>query len=513
MLQIDPERLKFQQPYIDEAAELFKTKDVVFLEGPTGSGKTVVAEKVRQKLGSRGVYVCTDKTLQKQVARDFTYAKLLQGRANYPTISGPSYITAADCNKEENVCFWCPDVYQCPYEIAKQAALHADLAILNTSYLLTEGNYVGRFRNLPFVVADECDKMEDILTGFVQFAVTSKWLDKLNMEVPQKGSHKTTIARWLGEFVEELSLWQKDNKGGQGVQIVKDRNTAEDLIVQAERVKKELEDNGDNWIRDNDAGPLVLRPVEVSRYGADKLWKLGNKWLLMSATIISPELEAENLGIEEAGLEWGSVRMPATFPIENRLMHVAPVADMGYRNKAESWPIMREAVARIVDIHDERVLIHATSYEFTRYLRDYLAEKVNGRPVIIYESAKDRDVAVKTYREAKSAVLIAPSLDRGIDLKDDQCRVQIIPKMPNPNLSDPRVSQRLHSGSGNMWYALQTMRSLVQMTGRGVRSKDDYCTTYILDKQFMGLKKKRGLVPEWWAEALDTSYDMRWLTR
>jgi Rad3-related DNA helicase len=42
------------------------------------------------------------------------------------------------------------------------------------------------------------------------------------------------------------------------------------------------------------------------------------------------------------------------------------------------------------------------------------------------------------------------------------------------------------------------------MTGRGMRSEDDYCESWILDKQFTDniYKKNRQLLPSWWREAL-----------
>ena len=44
------------------------------------------------------------------------------------------------------------------------------------------------------------------------------------------------------------------------------------------------------------------------------------------------------------------------------------------------------------------------------------------------------------------------------------------------------------------------------MTGRGMRSVDDYCDTYILDSQFMSIYRKNGnLLPKWWKDAIVAS--------
>ena len=63
---------------------------IVLLDGPTGAGKTVVAEAVRRARGRRGTYLCTRKSLQAQMVRDFCYAVELKGRDNYPTLDFPA---------------------------------------------------------------------------------------------------------------------------------------------------------------------------------------------------------------------------------------------------------------------------------------------------------------------------------------------------------------------------------------------------------------------------------------
>jgi Rad3-related DNA helicase len=103
-------------------------------------------------------------------------------------------------------------------------------------------------------------------------------------------------------------------------------------------------------------------------------------------------------------------------------------------------------------------------------------------------------------------VLFAPSVDRGYDFKGDEARVVVVAKLPWANVKDPVVSARLHgSDSDQEWYMIQMLRGLVQMTGRGVRSADDWAVTYILDSGFLDLRGRvRELLPDWWTEALNT---------
>lgn len=109
--------------------------------------------------------------------------------------------------------------------------------------------------------------------------------------------------------------------------------------------------------------------------------------------------------------------------------------------------------------------------------------------------------------------MFAPSMSRGVDLAGDKCRVQIIVKCPFPSLGDKQIKARMGLPGGQQWYSVKTVRDIVQMTGRGVRSADDWCYTYILDKQFTrnvwGSNKL--LFPGYFREAVDVRADTRWL--
>lgn len=67
------------------------------------------------------------------------------------------------------------------------------------------------------------------------------------------------------------------------------------------------------------------------------------------------------------------------------------------------------------------------------------------------------------------------------------------------------VRMRTYMGrEGQLWYSTSTVRSIVQMAGRGVRHKDDWCRTVILDSQFTDgvWSRNRMLFPSWFKEAM-----------
>lgn len=501
--------------------------DIVWLDAPTGSGKTLIAELVRRMMDCSAFYICNTKTLQDQFHTDFSYSKVLKGRSNYPT-SGMPYpeYTAADCTKEgtgdEAHCYWCPEVADCPYEIAKREALQSRLAILNTSYLLAEANYVGNTggkNRRRLVIADEADVLESELMGFVQYQLTERRLERLGLHAPKKGVRKTTILTWLrDELLPALVVHYKSIQFANDVQKIREKNGYKQLIEDTQRIivdldaeiealkgREEDEEVGvENWVRDNDSGPLVLKPVRVNMYGGRMFWQHGEKWLCMSASFISTEEMNESLGVDEAGLKTVTVRVPMMFDVENRQVEAVPVANMTNKEKDIAWPRMVKAIDNVCSWYpDDRILIHTVSYAFTEYLMKNCGRELRTRSVT-YRSGKDRDEALSRYRRVPGSVLIAPSMDRGVDLKGDECRVVIIAKVPFPNLGDRQVGSRLRGSGGQAWYNVQTIRKLVQMTGRGVRNEEDYCNIYILDTQFIRKiwNKSKMLLPGWWREAV-----------
>jgi Rad3-related DNA helicase len=221
----------------------------------------------------------------------------------------------------------------------------------------------------------------------------------------------------------------------------------------------------------------------------------------MSATVISGQEMVRELGWDRGG--YRVVNVKATFPAKNRRVKIEPAGDMSRQGaKRDKGVVIGRILKILYEYPNDRILIHTVSYDLSRDIAD--ACRYGGRNVYSYTESNQRATTLAGYVNDPTGVLVAPSFDRGIDLPGDLCRVQVIAKVPFPYLGDKQVSARLHSKNGQLWYNIQTIRSIVQMCGRGVRSSEDWCVTYILDSQFRRFWEKcRGLFPNWWKEALD----------
>lgn len=518
---------------IEQAVELFNEGiDIVYMDAPTGSGKTLIGHQIARELEATALYVCSDKSLQDQFARDFPHGKVLKGRSNYP-VGSPAQrdagATAADCTvvTREDPCLFCPGgKAECPYERAKIEALAADLAVTNTSYLLTEANGPGAFSGRDLIIADEGDTLESILMGYVEYRAPMTLVKKVGMTSPKKGAHKKTLVAWLDEFIAKL-----EQKAGQGT-LFGDPDEIKQVkyaIGAAKKVRIELimdmqrgqddEDKG-TWLRDYDWSKernpdpgLILKPVKVNTHGVRNLWRHGQRWLVMSATIISADEMSDSLGVVG---DYATVEVPMTFPVENRPIILAPIADVTYKNMDKAIVDLAHAIKVATEKHPgDRMIVHTVSYKLARDLEDELKrgeyKLSRDRQIVTYTEGRGRERALDLYKRSPGAILLAPSMSRGIDLPDDLCRVQIIAKCPFPALGDKQISARLHTDGGQMWYTVKTIRDIVQMTGRAVRHEDDWAVTYIFDSSFGKSlwSRWKKLFPEWWRESVSTSTDIR----
>ena len=98
---------------------------------------------------------------------------------------------------------------------------------------------------------------------------------------------------------------------------------------------------------------------------------------------------------------------------------------------------------------------------------------------------ENKDKQLETFENSSNLVMVAYSLEEGVDLPYDGVRFQVFMKTPYPNLADNQIRARMVKD--NHWYRVNTARKLVQAWGRGMRAEDDYCVNYMLDTGFNAL--------------------------
>ncbi|MHA1813644.1 MAG: helicase C-terminal domain-containing protein [Candidatus Thorarchaeota archaeon] len=496
----------------------------ILLQGPTGSGKSLVAAAAQRMLNTRMIYVCFTKQLQDQFVSDFSvdlqgnrYAVDLKGRANYPTLRYPHLfpkVNASLCTgSKETHCRWCCDgncgapsgkcyaKLDCPYNVAKAAALGSEIAVLNFDIFVNEANYVGAFsKSFDMICIDEADLIEQGIMGFAEFSISQKWINRFGLSMPKKTVESSWIEWARDEALPAIEDELKRLKNAYGVE---DTRREQELKRMESKIRFFLSEvSNHRWVYTDEGNRWTWKPVFVSHLTNKFVWRHANRFILMSATIISPDEMAYNLGIPREEIDF--IDLPSTFPKERRPIYYIPVASISKKNERQTRPQVIRKLDEIIDKHPgEKVLVHTTSYGFASQV---VSMSKHRSRMITYDTSDKRVAALAKFKDSRRpAVLVASSMERGVDLPDDLCRVVVILKVPFANLGDKQISQRLYSdkSGGQMWYAVNTIRTLVQETGRAMRSATDHCTSYILDGQFERLYRDwKYLFPKWWREAL-----------
>ncbi len=323
-----------QETAITDIIEAFRHTDIVILEAPTGSGKTLIGEVVRQKLNLPTVYVCSSIELQHQFMRDFPYAKLILGRSNYETLDAPNpAIDCGDCNiqkggacdacpdsftDQSSHCPWCHPVSDCPYRVAKEEAVKAPLVCTNISYFLHETVYGPNSFSGRLVIIDEADTLEKAFISFIELSLTSFDILTWRLGYPDLKTKEKSWEEWcldslqkVRKLCSQLEEQQKSIEPNSSDSILISKQLSRATSARSKLTVLLDPEKGipsGNWVyagekaskasKVPDAGSIIFKPIYVAPYINDLLWKHSKKFLLMSATIIAPTVYAKSLGLE-----------------------------------------------------------------------------------------------------------------------------------------------------------------------------------------------------------------------
>jgi Rad3-related DNA helicase len=247
---------------------------------------------------------------------------------------------------------------------------------------------------------------------------------------------------------------------------------------------------------------LNFKPVWITPDLANKfIWNHSQRWVLISATFPVLPVLCKQLGIDPDDIDNKKIyEVPSTFPPENSPVYLWPVANVVSTEMITAVPKIIKAIKTIMSWYPgNRGLIHTVSYDLCNKIISGV-----GSPRLITHNSQNRQDIVNGYidgfdkNDPGNSVLISPSVERGIDLKNDLCRFIIICKMPWLGLGDKIVNARAYSSGeiGKLWYRSDAMTTIEQMAGRGVRSTEDFCDIYIIDEQ---VKKIYELQPSLWS--------------
>jgi ATP-dependent DNA helicase DinG len=485
-------------------------KKYFILEAGTGVGKSAIGLTAAQYVINNklpfegyesGVYfVTTQKLLQEQYIKDFSKFGMasIKSSVNYQC-NFKKHISCSDGQNEirtmdSSSTQWKTCTFNCNYKIKKQEFIDSKLSITNFSYLLTVANYGNKIKPRQLLIIDEAHNIETELSKFIEINVSEKFSkDVLHLDFPTietqnkaykwiEESYWPKLKSYLNHMNETLEKFHKVKENlEQFLSLSKQINLLETHYQKIEQFIK-LYDQ-ENWVFENLSSEkkgykkFNFKPIDVSEYAKQYLFRLGYQVLFMSATILDSEKFSNSLGISTE--ECGNISIPSPFPIENKPIIYAPIGKMSTQNIDSTLNNLISAIESILQEHkNEKGIIHTHSYKISNYIKDNLKSKR-----LLFSTSDNKNQIIERHLKSKTAtVLVSPSMTEGVDLEGEASNFQIICKVPFPYLGDKLVKKRMNKWK--WWYSFQTAKTVIQSVGRSIRSQEDKAVTYILDQNW-----------------------------
>lgn len=477
----------------------------IFLEAPTGSGKTAVA----CALGSVAptLYVAHSLALLDQAEARYGFS-VVKGRQEYtcahkekvgrwalrydqlPTAYDCHYANMRDCNYFSI----------CEYHLARAQARRAQRAACTYQYLALSSAMQDRG---GIVVLDECHASVEVLLHFAEFhineVVRAKWgLPSFPYSEPYAGKGdilnieaRGKVEDWLHKAMLALTGYDPESEEGAKTKRLRDRlgqvldqvqsenwflECGRNIAVRAQRRrgrKTEYHIPG-----------LSLRALSA-RSVASRLWKNKKTVLLMSATIgADPAPIAGELGIDS----YEFVTYPHPVPVEYRPVYDLGVPRMTKRNLDKNsalFVIQAVAIARFIESLDPtwRGIVLAPSNYKVEMLRKHLGRILGSRMFTPPNGGPAQRIEAFLNDERPSLVLAdtLQGLGHGIDLRGDLGRFVCVCGTDFPNPSDRFVQARRRVSGADKYLWARAYMGVPQACGRVSRGSRDENGEFLLN--------------------------------
>lgn len=532
-----------KEAIVDILANLYiADKDVVLLSAPTGAGKSLILHaviSVVKTVCNRDAFFTTPlNALIDQVNNDDFMnddVVTLKGKNNYNCVNPVDMNTPVDtaiCQRQSEFdCEYKEQHYEnggCPYYGRKAVAMHHPEVVTNMAYLMAN-SMIPEEHALPsseLLVVDECQSTEDFGLNFVGFVAGKRTIPVVYDEIPSPPQTENVddLRQWLRDEVYQRCS-EKLREFEAKVELTESEASKKDRLNEfCRKVQNFLSDAQDHhWVAEreyNDGDWKVkFNPIKIGRFMERFLWGQGNKMVLSSATIPKGSF-LDDVGLDDRSI--AEVTVPSTFPVERRpVITEHAVGKMTLNKRDKNLPKMASTIADIARHHEgTRGFVHCGSYKLAKRIYEHLPHDVQGLTRV--QNREDRDEALDAWlradvdesshdapnsaddKEIGGQVFLSVAMAEGVSLDDEKARWQVVAKCQYPYMGDKRVDYRLNELDEWSWYAGSAAIDLQQAVGRGMRSKDDWAITYLLDTSAVQLIERNSyLFEEWFLSAVD----------
>lgn len=485
-----PDKFNRWRAHQSDACELMLSPEPRFTMAvcPTGFGKSLTYMTAAMIAKGRTVILTSTKGLQSQLVREFGGMEGvvdIRGRGNYPCRLN----TKINCDvglcsfgvkcsmKDQGGCFY--------YDRLKVAKM-VKVVITNYAYWMAQNEFADGIGEFGTIVLDEAHAAVDHVIDHISVSFSRRNRTETSFLGLEKKLPTTASAwrSWADEKLSEASLELEEAK----------LKRKEKRFLAFTRLKAKLEklvDFIDNsWVWEVTPFSVTLSPIWPKPFTEAALFLGIPKVVLTSATVVPKT--AQLLGIPLSNME--HKEFPHSFPKENRPLIHLPTVKMNYRIEEAEHRLWNAKIDAIIRPRlGTKGIIHTVSYA----RRDMVLERSKFSEYMITHQRKNTEAVVRGFKSGPApAILVSPSMITGWDFPDSECRWQIIVKLPYPDTRGAIIKARSKGDRDFINY--QVVQQLIQATGRGCRSENDYCETFVLDNNIVWfLDQNRHLLVEW----------------
>lgn len=450
---------------------------VLCLNAPTGSGKSAIAKAIAVATGAH--VITPSNILVDQYNKTYPAHNALKGRAHY-TCHGVSGFSCQEWVEVsgEDACA------RCPYVKAKERCFTEPTFFNPMSLYYTSLNM--KWKPPSTIVVDEAHT----LSGMI-LQICGTRLRKSEYRFTEEHTTELQLVPWMTMQLRRLSelmrLYKSDHK--RLAEVTREYHALELTC-------KGLREDAQNyavWIEDgrHRGRPerfLNIKPIKPPLFMVRKILN-AKRLVLMSGTLFDSDI-TDLVG----DVPYEMLDMPSPIPIASRQIHYVPMP-FPMNKDTNGSRIVHEIEAEITKRPGLNTLVHVT-YALGRTLAPQF------RIPIIYNDQSNKDEQLELFKR-RGGVFLAAGCAEGVDLPGNLCRLNIIPKLPFPDMKDPVVAKRKAAEGGDVWYALQTMKTLIQQCGRSTRGESDFSTIVIKDPNFARLYRQyKQYLPKSFTEAI-----------
>jgi ATP-dependent DNA helicase DinG len=497
-------------------------KTCIMLDLPTGSGKSIVCLQIcdyykKNINGKAKVDLLTcSKMLQTQYFEEFDFINNLWGKANYRCDK-----FNCDCELGKDMCDMnkvkCED---CPYDTAMKNWKSGDISLTNFHLFDMYSIFVPAIldqRQANLLIIDEAHNFEELFSDFISVSVSYRYLKRFKLPAERLAFYERNLPDLdkIGPFIKMLTenispdirrvVTEMQEAIKTDATVVKDYlkliRDGNGFLDKIQYFVEQYEADPDNWVLEQQYNShneisIIAEPVWSAEYLRQLVWSKYKHVILMSGTMLDKKMFSKLMGVDVEKTHWISI--PSPFPVENRQIYYMPIGKMTKDNKTIAFQDMVPYIKKVLKKYkDHKGIIHTNTYELSNWIRDEIKDDR-----LIFHTSQNRDEALFMHQKSKKpTILVSPSMNTGIDLKDDLSRFQIIIKMPYPSLGSKKVKRRLELNPD--WYNWKTVADLVQTYGRSIRSETDWAETFIMDASFSTVRQRSiKFIPKYMLEAI-----------